>query len=64
MLFVSFLCSNFSFLAPSVFIFGGFNDVGGGWFGGIAGVLEKFRDECLELAIRFQVRRFVYPSNP
>jgi len=57
-LLVSFLTSDF-FLASAVFLFGWFNDVGGGRFGGIGRVLFElgYFFEC-RLELRFEVGDF------
>ena len=53
-LFVSFLCSDFSLAPFFVFWFGRFNDIGGGRFRGVAGVLLKFGNECFEFSDFFE----------
>ena len=52
MLLMSFLDSDF-FLASSVLVFSGFNDVGRGRFGRIAGIFLEFGNEGFEFGDSF-----------
>jgi len=54
---MTFLSADFSFSASSVLLFGRFDDVGGGRFGGVLGVLFELGDSCFELGV-FDFERF------